>query len=117
VHQKSLDSMLALWTADGLTGVALLDAYMNVVTENYVNSLFPASRAVLRTYLITHDVRIKKGRGYAAQRMLLRMIDQADDQHDAVAHLPDRTDGANASDPNDVLRIAHTNASGRYNTM
>jgi hypothetical protein len=115
--KESLYSLLALWTADGLTGLALLDAYMDAVTEDYVNSLFPTSRAVLWNYLITHDVRIKKGRRYAAQRILLPwMIDQADDQHVAVAHLPDRTDGANASDPNDVLQISHTNARGRHNT-
>jgi hypothetical protein len=90
---------------------------MDIVTEDYVNSLFPASRAILRNHLITHDVRIRKGRGYAAQRMLLRMIDQADDQHDAIAHLPERTDGANAPNPNGILQIAPIGASGRHNTM
>jgi hypothetical protein len=59
------------------------------------------------------DVRIKTGRGYAEQRMLRRMTDQADDQNYAFAHLPDQTDGANESSPNDFL---HTGASGRDNT-
>jgi hypothetical protein len=45
--------------------------------------------------------------------MLRRMTDQADDQNDAFAHLPDQTDGANASSPNDLL---HTGASGRDNS-
>jgi hypothetical protein len=53
-YNQSLDSLMALWTVDGLTGVALLDAYMDVVTEDYVNFLLPASCTVLRNYLIKH---------------------------------------------------------------
>jgi hypothetical protein len=55
--KESLDSLQELWTADGLTGVALLDAHMDVVTVDYVNFLFPASRVVLRNYIITPDER------------------------------------------------------------